>query len=140
MYNKAHFTFGTGLHKRWVCFEKYYFVYALLQTKATPAIMEMVKQDIFKTRIYPLPAKGSRSVRLSYETRVTPTEDDAPEYVHYVPASIAEGIDNLSVKVHCLGFGPSSPPKVEQVEGDSQQKLELVWKEGTAGPGAYFFF
>ena len=97
--------------------------------------MEMVKHDIFKTRIYPLPARGSRSVRLCYETRVAPAEDGTAEYVHHVPATIAKGVESLSVKVCCVGFDVDSPPQVEQVEGDPKPRIEFVWKGCGGGPG-----
>lgn len=95
--------------------------------------MEMVTAEIFKTRVYPLPANGSRTVRISYETRVSVNETN--QFIHIVPATIAKGIDALSVRVHCLGLSEQSYPMIEQIEGSAADTFDFVWQAGAQGPG-----
>jgi len=108
------------------------FFFVCKQPKATPALMEMVTAEIFKTRIYPLPANGSRTLRICYETRVSVNETNH-DYVQIIPGTIAKGIDSLNVRVHCLGLAEDCSP-CEQIEG-AENSFDFVWQTGTNGPG-----
>ena len=80
---------------------------------------------------------GSRKVRLSYETRIA--FGKSSPFTHRVPATIAEGIEKLSVRCHCLGFHEGEPPEFAQVEGevsDGVPMFDFKWHDG-ASPGLY---
>jgi len=97
--------------------------------------MEMVTAEIFRTRIYPLPANGSRTIRISYETRVSVNE--TKKFIHIIPATIAKGIDTLNVRVHCLGLSQENYPLIEQIEGSDAEIFDFVWQSGISGPGLF---
>jgi hypothetical protein len=65
------------------------------QRRVDPGILERVEGNNFRTRIYPVPAKGTRTVSIAYEQEL-PLEKDMLRY--RLPMDYENTIDNFSVK------------------------------------------
>ncbi len=61
-----------------------------------PGIIEWTKGNNFKTRVFPIPAKGSRTIRVSYVAEVTETRDGG---VYYLPLGFRDRVKKLSLRV-----------------------------------------
>ncbi|MEX2213900.1 MAG: VIT domain-containing protein [Phycisphaeraceae bacterium] len=72
-----------------------------------PGLVQWVKGNNFQTRVWPIPAKGERTVRVTYLSELPTITDKAADAksaaVYQLPLKGYEKIDNLSVSVHVLG-------------------------------------
>ncbi len=64
-----------------------------------PGLVEHVQGNIFRTRVYPLPAMGTRRVRVTYVSELS--VDDASAYYH-LPLSHAAGLPGIPVLADVL--------------------------------------
>lgn len=81
--------------------------------RVDPGLLEKVEGNNFRTRIYPLPAKGKRTVQISYSENLKTESDQALYY--YLPLNYNTIIDNfdLAVKVY---QGNQKPNFTEQLD------------------------
>lgn len=70
-----------------------------------PGLVEWVKGGNFKTRVFPIPANGERTVRVSYSSSLK-GEDATPTYS--IPLKFTERIDDFSIRVEVVS--PPGPP------------------------------
>ena len=61
---------------------------------ADPGLVEQVQGNIYKTRIYPFPAEGTRTVRITYMIELTVKGNEA---AYHLPLSHAGRLDEVSV-------------------------------------------
>ena len=88
-----------------------------------PAIVEQVKGNLYRTRIYPLPARGTRTVRLTYNAPIA-VADGAALLALRVPA---EPLKRLSVKAEVVT--PSAErPVVTGLGAAAFAQVENVWR------------
>lgn len=64
-----------------------------------PGLVEQVQGNVYRTRIYPVPAKGTRTVGITYVSDLTIEEDDA---AYHLPLKHAEKIENVSLRVEVI--------------------------------------
>jgi len=64
-----------------------------------PGLVEKVQGNVYRTRIYPVPAKGTRRVGITYVNDLTIEGDDA---AYHLPLSHAEKIENVSLRVEVI--------------------------------------
>ncbi|KQS92478.1 VIT domain-containing protein [Chryseobacterium sp. Leaf394] len=89
-----------------------------------PGIIEKVQGNNFRTRIYPLPQKGSRTIQITYhqELKNTPTE-----YQYFMSFAKAVSIPKFEMKVW-INDGASTPKIIENPDGSfSFQKQGNQW-------------
>jgi tetratricopeptide (TPR) repeat protein len=71
-----------------------------------PGILEWVQGSIYRTRVYPLPARGARTFTISW---VAPLGYQAKrstgEPAYYLPVSLSRTPAKLSVRMECVGTG-----------------------------------
>lgn len=90
-----------------------------------PGIVEKQRGNQFKTRIFPLPAQGSRTVRISYvSTAQFDTQKQAGFY--RLPLNLAKPVKQFSLKIAVIK--PSETPKL--VGGDLGDLKFDTWSEG----------
>lgn len=64
-----------------------------------PGLVEQVQGNVYRTRIYPVPAKGTRTVEITYVSDLTLEGNDA---AYHLPLSHAEKIENVSLRVEVI--------------------------------------
>ncbi len=83
------------------------------QRRVDPGLLERVEGNNFRTRIYPIPANGSRTISISYEQEL-PAGNNG---LHYrLPMDYKEAIDEFSVKVTV--WQSKSKPQTEAQGGN----------------------
>ena len=71
---------------------------AISRRRIDPGLMEWVKGNYFKTRVYPIPAKGSRTIRISILTELQYIDNN----FHYeFPLNLSTNLAKLELKVEC---------------------------------------
>ena len=73
-----------------------------------PGLVEWVKGNTFKTRVYPIPAGGSRTVMIRYVSEVLPIEGVSR---YRLPLDYRDPMDELSIRVEVVK--PGAAPAVE---------------------------
>lgn len=83
-------------------------VFESIETRRVdPGLLEKVEGNNFRSRIYPLPSKGRRTIQISYSENLTPESDQALYY--YLPLNYNFLIENveLNINVHQGNKKPS---------------------------------
>lgn len=89
-----------------------------------PGIIEKVQGNNFRTRIYPLPQKGSRTIQITYHQELKNT---ASEYQYYMSFANAVNIPKFEMKVW-INDGASTPKIIENPDGSlTFQKQGNQW-------------
>lgn len=89
-----------------------------------PGIIEKVQGNNFRTRIYPLPQKGSRTIQITYHQELKNT---ASEYQYFMSFANAVSIPKFEMKVW-INDGASTPKIIENPDGSfSFQKQGNQW-------------
>ena len=65
------------------------------QRRVDPGLLERVEGNNFRTRIYPIPANGTRTVSIGYEEELPVEKND---YYFRLPTDYKEPIENFSLK------------------------------------------
>lgn len=78
-----------------------------------PGLVERLQGNVFRTRIYPLPAGGTRTIQVRYE-QVLPY--DAQKLKYHLPLSFSESIPDFQLKV-TVSNTLQKPELVENPEG-----------------------
>jgi len=74
-------------------------VFESIETRRVdPGLLEKVEGNNFRTRIYPLPANGKRTIQISYSENLT-TESDRARY-YYLPFTYTAAIHNFALDIH----------------------------------------
>jgi hypothetical protein len=87
--------------------------------KVDPGLLEKVEGNNFRTRIYPLPAGGNRTVRISYDEILQPGLVNTLRY--NLPLVYAHAIPDFHLAIHIMQA--SIPPVLEEQPGN------LLFKE-----------
>ena len=87
-----------------------------------PGLVEWTKGNKFKTRVFPIPANGSRTIRVSYVSNLTRLED--AEY--RLPLQFENPIGEFSVRIEVIR--PVERPQI--VEGELAGLEFEPWSEG----------
>lgn len=74
-------------------------VFESIETRRVdPGLLEKVEGNNFRTRIYPLPANGKRTVQISYSENLTTASDQARYY--HLPLNYTSPIENFALDIH----------------------------------------
>lgn len=74
-------------------------VFESIETRRVdPGLLEKVEGNNFRTRIYPLPANGKRTVQISYSENLTTASDQARYY--HLPLNYTSPIENFVLDIH----------------------------------------
>lgn len=74
-------------------------VFESIETRRVdPGLLEKVEGNNFRTRIYPLPANGKRTVQISYSENLTTASDQARYY--HLPLNYTSPIENFTLDIH----------------------------------------
>lgn len=90
-------------------------VFESIETRRVdPGLLEKVEGNNFRSRIYPLPSKGQRTVQISYSENLTPESDQALYY--YLPLNYNSIIENVELNINVYQ-GNKKPSFTEQPDG-----------------------
>jgi Ca-activated chloride channel homolog len=73
-----------------------------------PGLVEWVKGNNFKTRVYPIPAHGTRTIMVRYMTELV-RDKAGPNY--HLPLNFREPVDDFKLRVEVVK--PLAPPKIK---------------------------
>ncbi len=76
-----------------------------------PGLVEWVKGNNFKTRVFPIPAHGSRTVMVRYLSDLVQDQDGAG---YYLPLRFKDPVEDFSLRVEVVK--PVSPPQIKRGE------------------------
>jgi Ca-activated chloride channel homolog len=88
-----------------------------------PGIVEWTKGNVFKTRVFPVPARGTRTVRIEY---VCPIDADAKGAVYSIPLGFKKKLPYFRLSVEVL----DTRSKPEITETDIPAFRFASWKSG----------
>jgi Ca-activated chloride channel family protein len=80
-------------HKGREVFEK------IVRQNVDPGLIEWTKGNNFKTRVFPIPARGNRTIRVEYVTELAGEADD-PAY--HLPLNFSRPVDDFSLRVEVV--------------------------------------
>jgi len=86
-----------------------------------PGLIEQVMGNIYRTRVYPIPAKGSRQVNITYTSDLTVNNNSAS---YHLPLKHASEIDQVKLKIEVM----RSDIKPEISGGNGNLSL-IGWKD-----------
>ncbi|WP_343563470.1 VIT domain-containing protein [Sphingobacterium sp.] len=90
-------------------------VFESIETRRVdPGLLEKVEGNNFRSRIYPLPSKGRRTILISYSENLTPESDQALYY--YLPLNYNSIIENVELNINVYQ-GNKKPSFTEQPDG-----------------------
>lgn len=90
-------------------------VFESIETRRVdPGLLEKVEGNNFRSRIYPLPSKGRRTIQISYSENLTPESDQALYY--YLPLNYNSIIENVELSINVYQ-GNKKPSFTEQPDG-----------------------
>lgn len=88
-----------------------------------PGLMEQVQGNLYRTRIYPIPALGARTIRITYLSDLTVLGDDA---AYHLPLCHAGSIDSVSLRVE-VAHAPAKPVVSGGIGNLSLNRWEDRW-------------
>jgi Ca-activated chloride channel family protein len=89
-----------------------------------PGLVEHVRGNLYRTRIYPLPANGQRRIRLTYTTPLVTADNGDAALLLPIPR---EPIAKLNVAVE-VSAGDGTTPTVGGLGDARFEKAEKVWR------------
>mgnify|MGYP000611991595 CR=1 FL=1 len=66
---------------------------------ADPGLLEQVQGNVYRTRIYPIPPRGARTVRVTYISNLTV---DGNQAAYHLPLTHAAGIESVSLRAEVV--------------------------------------
>jgi hypothetical protein len=69
---------------------------AIINWRRDPGLVEWTEGNTFKTRVYPIPARGSRTVRVSYISELSAEKDGT---VYHLPLGFKQPLPEFSLRV-----------------------------------------
>ncbi|NQT12597.1 MAG: hypothetical protein HQ582_07610, partial [Planctomycetes bacterium] len=80
---------------------------AIVRQGIDPGLVEWTRGNNFKTRVFPIPARGTRTIRVEYVTELIGGEDE-PAY--HLPTSFSKRLRDFSLRVEVVK--PKAEPKI----------------------------
>ncbi|MCX6237011.1 MAG: VIT domain-containing protein [Bacteroidia bacterium] len=92
---------------------------AITRKGADPGLLEMTEGNNFRSRVYPLPAKGARRIVIAYEQELT---DKGEVDLYTLPLNIKEKVKNFAVHVEVV-------KKQVNIDNESNELTNLSFKK-----------
>ena len=79
-----------------------------------PALLEWQRGGRFELRVFPIPARGTRRVRIAYTQVIAPSGGGARRYVYPLPHDPGGStrVDHMTMDVQVLGHAPGRPARM----------------------------
>lgn len=92
---------------------------AITRKGVDPGLLEMTEGNNFRSRVYPLPAKGARRIVIAYEQELT---DKGEVDLYTLPLNIKEKVKNFAVHVEVV-------KKQVNIDNESNELTNLSFKK-----------
>ena len=92
---------------------------SIVRQSIDPGLLEWTKGNNFRTRIYPIPEKGTKSVRIGYEEELAEAGED---YLYRLPLNFPEAVDRFRLVVEVAR--PGEEAGEVRVEGLNLKRRE----------------
>ena len=66
---------------------------------ADPGLIEQVKGNVYRTKIYPFPPQGTRTVSITYSSELHMGKDEA---AYHLPLAHAENLESMSLSIEVV--------------------------------------
>lgn len=97
---------------------------AIVRRNVDPGLLEMTAGNHYRSRIYPLPAKGSRRIVIAYEQELT----DLGNYDLYaLPLNLKEAVDNFRLHIEVVKKQACIPDSSNELTNLSFARWEESW-------------
>jgi len=93
-----------------------------IREEIDPGLVEWTKGNNFRTRIYPIPAKGTKKVSISYEETLRDSAKDRNNLKYSLPLAFTDKIDEFELKIKVVK--PDGEQKII-IENDAGLDLQL---------------
>lgn len=94
----------------------------IVRRKVDPALMEWTAGNNFRSRVYPIPAKGTKRILVGFEQELTSNNGS---YLYYQPFSFKDKVDEFSIRTEV--FSQEVKP---ELFGDERITFDFdKWKE-----------
>jgi Ca-activated chloride channel family protein len=77
-----------------------------------PGVVESTRGNVFKTRVFPIPAKGSRTIRLAW---VSTLEKRGEDDVYHLPLAFPDRLSEATIRLEVIS--PDAPARLETSPG-----------------------
>jgi len=95
-----------------------------IRKEIDPGLVEWTKGNNFRTRIYPIPAKGTKKVSISYEETLRDSAKDTKNLAYSLPLAFAEKIDDFQLRIKVV-----KPDGEQKIIVDNNAGLDLQLKD-----------
>ena len=94
-----------------------------------PGLVEHTRGNVFKTRVFPIPARGTRTIRLAW---VGPLEQQGAEQRYHLPLAFPDRLTEATIRIDVLS--PDAPARLETSPGlklafDGRQVAETTLRD-----------
>ena len=96
----------------------------VVRQEVDPGLVEWTKGSVFRTRVYPVPAKGSKTLRIGYEEELAKGQGGL---VYRLPLAFPEKLDKFSLRVEARQADGEVTPVVDEGSG---LRMEMRKAEG----------
>ena len=86
-----------------------------------PGLIEQVQGNVYKTRIYPIPPKGTRTISITYSSDLVFSGNDA---AYHLPLLHAENIEEVSLRIEV-----QQSPVLPEISGGQGNATLTSWKD-----------
>ncbi len=93
---------------------------SIVRENIDPALLEKTKGNSFKTRVYPIPAKGSRDILIAYEEDLVWSEEG---YHYKLPLTLKYKVELFSLKINANG------QQIKPFNAQKKDLLNLIFKQ-----------
>jgi len=74
----------------------------IVREKIDPGLLEMTEGNNFRSRVYPIPPNGTKTIIVGYEHQLNSGEDD---YIYFLPLEFKDELEKFSVNVEVFNAG-----------------------------------
>jgi len=74
---------------------------SITRLRKDPALLELVGENTFRTRVFPIPAKGTRAISVRYVTQLAGAGDGGARYT--LPLNFPDKVDEFSLTIEAVG-------------------------------------
>jgi len=97
-----------------------------------PGLLEKLEGNVFRARVYPIPARGTKRVVLAYEQELGASAQDPASLRYTLPLDLPEPVANFRLKVEVLEQGLQPSIEGTPIEGFALQPWQRSFRaEGT---------
>ncbi len=92
-----------------------------------PGLLELTRGNVFKARVYPIPARGNKKIVVAYEQEL---QDIGNGYIYNLPLDFPGVVDHFSINVDVLNQAEQPILAGSELTNLRFQRWQNSWKAG----------